>query len=183
MRFWVEYDDGDAMWVHYKPDLVANQAYQDFVHATPELFALRYNATDVARFSATYRLQPITTVKPGDNIYVDLRVLMGPDDFDKINLPNAYFTRYVCSCTYIRWVGNTHRLIEAECPLLGAKLNNWSSLEVYMHGSNAVFDPANMVMVTEALCVQHPTILPSHTRRTLYRLYKSRLPEGEGAVL
>ena len=137
----------------------------------------------MARFSATYRLQPITTVKPGDNIYVDLRVLMGPDEFDKINLPNAYFTRYVCSCTYVRWIGNTHRLIEAECPLLNAKLNNWSSLEVYMHGSNAVFDPATMVMVTEALCVQYPTILPTHTRRKLYRLYKSKLPGGEGAVL
>ena len=188
MRFWVEYDDGDAMWVHYKPDLVANQVYQDFVQATPELFALRYNTTDVARFAGMYRSQPITSVKPGDKVYVDLRVLMGPDEFDKINLPNAYFTRYVCLCEYVRWMGQNHRLIEAECPLLGAKLNNWSSLEVYMHGSNAIFDPASMVLVTEALCVQHPTILPSHNRRKLYHLYKSRLPEpsvggGEGGVV
>jgi len=187
MSFWVEYDDGDAMWVRYKPDLVANQAYQDFIHETPELFPLRYNAIDVARFSAAYRLQPITTVKPGDRFYADLRVIMGTDAFDELQLPNAYFIRYVCFCEYIRWIGKDRKFIEAGCPLLDAKLVNWSSLEVYMHGSLTVFSADNMILLTEALCLQHPTIIPTRSRRTLYRLFQSRTTAptgggGEGGV-
>ena len=40
MKFWVEYEDGDAMWVSWKADLVACEQYQDFIHSHPELFLL-----------------------------------------------------------------------------------------------------------------------------------------------
>ena len=33
MKFWVEYDDGDSMWLSWKADLVACQQYQDFIHS------------------------------------------------------------------------------------------------------------------------------------------------------
>jgi hypothetical protein len=77
--------------------------------------------------------------------------------------------------------------VEAGCPLLDAKLVNWSSLEVYMHGSLTVFSADNMILLTEALCLQHPTIIPTRSRRTLYRLFQSRTTAptgggGEGGV-
>ena len=75
------------MWVSYKPDLVADQAYQDFVHATPELFALHFNSIDVARFSGNYRLQNPITVNIGDRFYVDIRVILPSGIFDELQLP------------------------------------------------------------------------------------------------
>ena len=188
MSFWVEYDDGDAMWVTYKPDLVANQAYQDFVHATPELFALRFNAIDVARFASNYRLQNAIAVNPGDKFYVDIRVLVATDIFDELQLPQAYFMRYVCICEYARWVGKDKSLIEAVCPMLEAKLTNWSSLEVFMHGCHTTFRVYTMILLTEALCIRYPSIIPSYSRKHILKRFKSRgmltIPvEGEKAVL
>ena len=169
-------------------DLVASQAYQDYVHATPELFALRFNTIDVARFSANYRLQNPITVNIGDSFYVDIRVLMSYDIFDELQLPQAYFMRYVCLCEYTRWIGKDKKLIEVFCPMLETKLTNWSSLEVYMHGCHTSFHPDTMIMITEALCIRHPYIIPSHSRKQLLKRFKSRatqaIPvEGEGAVL
>ena len=101
MKFWVVYDDGDAMWVSWKPDLVACQQYQDYIHNRPELFLLRYNFTDAPRFVARMRNQPIVVVEPGDTVYIDLRAIKRCQFFDSLELPNAYFTNYVCECTYI----------------------------------------------------------------------------------
>ena len=188
MSFWVEYDDGDAMWVSYKPDLVANQAYQDFVHATPELFALRFNSLDVARFSGNYRLQNPIIVNIGDRFYLDIRVILPSDIFDELQLPQAYFMRYVCPCEYTRWANKDKTLIEAVYPMLEAKLVNWSSLEIFMHGCHTTFRADTMIMLTPALCIRHPTIIPSHSRRQVLKKFKSQaVPtiqgEGEGVVL
>ena len=47
MQFWVEYDDGDAMWVTYKPDLASNDKFKAYVDRTSELFPLRFSTTDL----------------------------------------------------------------------------------------------------------------------------------------
>ena len=72
--------------------------------------------------------------------------------------------------------------------MLEVKLVNWSSLEVFMYGSHTAFQEDTMIMLTEALCIRYPTIIPSHSRRHLLKRFKARgmlnIPlEGEGAVL
>ena len=37
MKFWVQYDDGDEMWVSYKADLVDNEHYREFIARDPRL--------------------------------------------------------------------------------------------------------------------------------------------------
>ena len=180
MKFWVEYDDGDSMWVSWKADLVACQQYQDFIHSLPELFVLRYSHHDAPRFVNTMRSQPIIGVVPGDTV---LRAIKGCDVYDSLDLPNAYTTRYVCSCTYSQWIGRAQRKIEAFCPLLDVNLKNWDSYDVFQHGSRKVFDDASMTLVTEALCLRFPAILEAHNRKTLIRTFQLRTQPtqaGEG---
>jgi len=114
MKFWVQYDDGDEMWVSYKADLVDNEQYREFVARDPRLFQLRYSAAIVHIQIDNVRKTPIVSVAPGDRVYVDLRYIKGHEVFDKLGLPNAYFTEYVCECSYVRWVGKTHHKIEAK---------------------------------------------------------------------
>ena len=132
------------------------------------------------------RSQPIIGVVPGDTVFVDLRAIKGCDVYDSLDLPNAYTTRYVCSCTYSQWIGRAQRKIEAFCPLLDVNLKNWDSFDVFQHGSRKVFDNASMTLVTEALCLRFPAILEAHNRKTLLRSFQLRSQpprEGEGVVL
>ena len=172
MQFWVEYEDGDAMWVHYKPDLVSNAQYQQFVDSTPALFPLRFNTTDLVRMVKMMRMQPITTVDVGDTVYVDLRFIKGCAVFDQLELPDSYFTIYVCECQYVRWVGRGHLKLEAKCLVLDVFCRNWDSLDVYMFGSTKTLLPS-MTLVNEQLCVRFPDILEKHNRTKLLRKYSS----------
>jgi len=112
---------------------------------------------------------------------------MSPDVFE-LKLQHAYFMRYVCSCEYGRWVAKDKKLVEAVCPSVEMKLVNWSSLEVFMHGGHTTFQADTMIMLTVALCIRYPTIIPSHSRGNLLKHFTARglltiALEGEGAVL
>jgi hypothetical protein len=135
MKFWVQYDDGDEMWVSYKADLVDNEQYREFIHRDPRLFQLRFSAAIVHIQIEHMRRSPITTVSPGDTVYVDLRYIKGHEAYDKLGLPNAYFTNYVCECSYVRWIGRTHHKIEAKCLVLDVLCRNWDTFDVYQFGS------------------------------------------------
>jgi hypothetical protein len=181
MKFWVQYDDGDEMWVSYKADLVDNETYQEFVAKDPRLFQLRFSSAIVHLQIEHMRRSPIVDVAPGDTVYVDLRYIKGHEAYDKLGLPNAYFTMYVCECSYVKWIGRTHHKIEAKCLVLDVLCRNWDSFDVYQFGSCKELLPT-MTLVTEALCVQYPDILERHNRKKLLRMYNSRLPEGVAAV-
>jgi len=187
MKFWVQYDDGDEMWVSYKADLVDNEHYREFIARDPRLFQLRFSSAIVHLQIENLRRTPITAVAPGDRVYVDLRYIKGHEAFDKLGLPNAYFTEYVCECSYVRWIGKTHHKIEAKCLVLDVLCRNWDSFDVYQFGSGKELLP-NMTLVTEAMCVRYPDILESHNRKKLLRMYITRdtpgeTEGGEGAVL
>jgi hypothetical protein len=188
MQFWVEYDDGDAMWVTYKPDLASNDKFKAYVDRTSELFPLRFSTTDLQHYAKLMRANQITAVTLDDIVYVDLRFIKGNDAFDKLNLPNAYFTTYVCACKYVRWVGAGRKKLEAKCLILDVLCRNWDSLDVYMFGSKKELQPS-MTLVTEQLCIQYPDILERHNRGKILRIFKSRLPpttreeEGGGRVV
>ena len=79
------------------------------------MFQLRYSAAIVHIQIDNARKTPSVAVAPGDRVYVDLRYIRRHEAFDKLGLPNAYFTEYVCECSYVRWVDRTHHNIEAKC--------------------------------------------------------------------
>ena len=70
LLFWVEFDNGDAMWVTYSPGLVRNAVYHDYVGDLPEQFPLRFNFTAAKQMSSTMRNQYITSLTVEDTVYV-----------------------------------------------------------------------------------------------------------------
>lgn len=173
MSFWVTYDDGDSMWVSYKPDLAANASFQAYVDSTPALFALRFSTLDFPRHLKTMRGLPITNVAPGDHVYVDLRFIKGHDVFDRLGLPNAYFTIYVCECVYERWRSVNQRKLEARCLVLDVMCRDWDNYDVHQFGSTKDLS-STMQLVTEAFCIRYPDILEASNRKQLLRLFNAR---------
>ena len=105
--------------------------------------------------------------------------MKGHDAFDKLGLPNAYFTEYVCECKYVRCIGKTQHKVEAKCLVLDVMCRNWDTFDVYQFGSCKELQP-NMVLVTEPWCIRFPDILERHNRKQLLRTYNSRHPELPG---
>ena len=96
MMFWVPYDDGNEMCVSYKADMVNNEQYREFITRDPRLFQLRFSEAIVHVQIDNMRKTPITSVVPGDPVYVVLRYIKCHEVFDKLGLPNAYFKTFVC---------------------------------------------------------------------------------------
>ena len=122
----------------------------------------------------------------GDTVYVDLRAVKGCDTYDALNLPNANFSRYVCECTYTKWIDRNHLKIDAKCPVLDVTFRDWDSLQVYKFGTTKVFNPDSMVLVTPELCVRYPKILESRNRSKLLRAYDRQVqgvPMDPGTVV
>ena len=176
MQFFIEYDDGDEMWVSYKQDLVTNAQYQAFVESDTRLFQLRYSGQDANLYIQAMRKQQIQDVSPGVHVYVDLRRIIGCDNYDELNLPHAHFTMHVCECYYTKWINRQHTRIEAKCILFDCLLKNMDTFDVYQYGTNRVLTD-KMTLVTEGMVVQYPqmlSVLPKRDRDALLRRYNGR---------
>ena len=86
MEFQVEFEDGDILWLPYSKDLDESVPYGNFIHEHPYLFPLRFKANQVNRQIAALRKLPITSVKPDDVVYVELRCAFGLDWYDTLSV-------------------------------------------------------------------------------------------------
>ena len=69
----MEFDDGDKVLLPYSKDLSAAGQFEDFVYSEPQLFPLRFNATDAPKRITAMRKEPIRDVELHDVFYLDLR--------------------------------------------------------------------------------------------------------------
>jgi hypothetical protein len=71
--FLVHFADGDKVWLPWSMDISSTQAFEFFCQSRSELYLLLYSAKESKRIYAAINKQPISEVKPGDVVYVDLR--------------------------------------------------------------------------------------------------------------
>ncbi len=142
MRFLVEFEDLDLVWVNYNPDLTSTVQFERFVHDQPQLLPLRENLEQWTKSRKEINAQPIQGVSPGDRCYVDLRA-WGSDFFNTLSLPRVPNSRYVVECRYTRWTTSKRKKIDLECPLFRQKFD-WSHVDVkdVWHGSSSEGDDA-----------------------------------------
>ena len=91
MFFFTEFTDGDSVLLLYSQDLRSSVQFDEYIYAEPQLFPLRFNASDANKRNNALRREPIRTVELGSVLYVDLRY-WGYDWYDGLDLPNAYVT-------------------------------------------------------------------------------------------
>lgn len=157
MYFLVRFSDGDEVWLPNTEDLWTTAAYETYSQANPELNHLTLDAVLVPQYKSRINKSPITEVTPGDVIYYwDIRSY-GEDWFQGLNLPDAYYKKYVVPHQYIGWVSNAKLKIKSRNLFIGKTFqeNHWN---VFAYGTVSVFDPDTMVLVNDALAAEYPRV-------------------------
>jgi len=174
MFFFTEFTDGDSVLLPYSQDLRSSVQFDEYIYAEPQLFPLRFNASDANKRINALRREPIRTVELGSVIYVDLRY-WGYDWYDGLDLPNAYVTTHVVACEYLRWrTHRRYRFVQVRCPVFDEILRDWDNYDVHVYGGISELAVGH-TLVDEAFCVLHPDVLPDRNRDRLIADYSTRV--------
>jgi hypothetical protein len=157
MEFLVRFQDGSEHWKTWDNDLFDTTQYEDFCLSKPPLFPLILRLKESQRRLAEINKTPITSVKPGDSVYVDLRCY-GATWYATLGLPDCDMKTYVLVYTYTRWI-RQHFKIEATCDIFKETFT-LDHVFVKMYGSIFTFDEFNMVLIDEDFIARNPQVLP-----------------------
>jgi hypothetical protein len=171
LQFMVKYADGDILEQNYRADLRC-EALMTFCENRRELFHVTMDYRSAKAYEKRLNAQDISTVRPGDTVYVDLKVF-GGRWYESLDLPDWRDTQYVMEFQYTHWYGDTsykksgrpnasyagkkHRISGKY--LLGGATDVWNTYKVWVFGENKLFDDAHMVLVTMDLAARYPRIL------------------------
>jgi len=160
MEFEVLFEDGTLTWRIWDRDLFHSIPYEDYCRSKPELHILVYDLKEAREMETRLKRTPITSVTPGDEVYVDLRS-WGPGWYSKLDLPDKDHLTYVVKLQYTNWA-NTKRLkLDGYVPVFDERWEGRNSLDgyfVYAYGSNKKLEP-NQILITEELISEHPRVL------------------------
>jgi phospholipid-translocating ATPase len=160
--FLVWFEDNDLVWLPYSLDISNTSQFEAFCSTRPELYTLLYSYAEAQKMIAAINRSPISEVKPGDTVFVDLR-FYGSGWYQSLDLPSSDILRYVVPFTYVRWYHKTsHTKIVAQClifkeewPVNHHFVRSYGSLMVPPEGSQ---------LVDSDLVHRFPHILPPMTK-------------------
>ena len=155
----VEYEDGDILDIPWTPDIQMCEAYHIFCTSRPYLYHLSLDAALAKKYIASKRREDITTVEPGDSVYIDLR-FFGDTFYESLGLSDYATTAYVTRFIYQRWYhkGGSKKKIVIKFMLIG-QLYSFDNYLVTAWGSEKTYDAQKMVMVDLQFAQKYPRIL------------------------
>ena len=159
MYFYVEYTDGDKLWIPWSLDLQSSEAYHNFCSSLTELYPLLLPSASLPQWMRDLRKKPITHVKPNQQVLINLRAF-GADWYSSLSLPEKDFTCYLAPSRYGS-LSAKNKLISLACPLLGITLSV-DNLLIALYGNNALPDTPHTV-VSSDLVSAHPCLLTHST--------------------
>ncbi len=161
MEFEIEFEDNSIVWLPWTKDIFDSVPYEDFCRSKPELFLLIHDTKTAKKLVQELNQSPITTVKPGDIVFVDLRCY-GSTWYHSLPLPDVLHNTYLLEYRYTRWIGKNNRKIEAVCKIFKEKFAV-DHFFVKSYGSSFFsLPPGNMYqLVDENMVKQYPMLLPT----------------------
>jgi hypothetical protein len=138
--------------------------YEDFCRAHPPLFPLLFRVEVANAQIKRIRGEPITEVKPGLHVFVDLRSY-GATWYASLSLPNLDHSTYVVEYIYQDWVSSSHKKIYAYCPIFDERFQV-DHFFVVRYGAVTEFDPRCMTLIDEKFVKLYPEVLPNHASET-----------------
>ena len=116
MSFYVEYADGDKLWVPWSLDLQHTEAYHDYAETSPALVPLTMTSLRLTEWRRLLQGQTVTGVRPGQKMLLDLRVFSA-DWYSTLTLPDRDTHTYLVPVAFGQLSPN-RRSIRLTCPLL-----------------------------------------------------------------
>ena len=164
MEFEVKFADGSLVWLPWNKDLFDSQPYEHFCRSRSELFPIIYDLQTAIDSIRELKKTPITIVKPGDIVYVDLRCY-NSTWYQTLPLPDLDHTAYLIEYHYTKWLNKNHTKIQAAVPLFN---EFWTidHLFVKMYGSKSLADwnriaNIKVQVIDKHLIKQYPNIAKS----------------------
>ena len=160
MEFFVRFADGDALWITWTRDLFNNSHYWEFCHSKPPLWLMAHSTEDAAKLLGNINRTPITEVRPGTKVYLDIR-FFGSEWYRQAVLPdNKYFHTYVIIGVYGNFTNRDHTRIRLRIPLTNDDYKRGvDHAFVFEYGSVTVFDAEHMTLVDEAFLKDYPDLI------------------------
>ncbi len=134
MEFFLTFHDAAPHWIRWCDDFGENSVFQKFCERKPQLRQLLLSQSDAKNLRKTTLLSPISLVKPGMTVYVDLRS-WSPLWYNKLTLPCKDKLTYVTRCVYGAYVGKDKVKIISSYPDMSNEVfvvDNWF-VTIYGH--------------------------------------------------
>ena len=151
-------DETEPIWIDYSSDISMNITFQDYCKSIKCLEVLLKRSTEAKKFKSDIDKMNITTVQPGDTVYVDLRVYSLDDDgswYDNLQLPSAYTKKYVMKGIYSKFIKD-RTIITIKVPIFNDSFS-WNTSSVLWYGNDDVFTD-DMILVDRDLLIRYPQI-------------------------
>ena len=158
LEFLVRFSDSEEIWKAWDRELFATQQYEDYCRTRRELNLLLYTVAESHARSSALIHSAITEVRPGLNVYVDLRYFGGVDWYEFTDLPDKYITTYVFECFYDQFVSSKHLKIWIQVRLTKERFK-FNHLDVFLWGTRT--SPDNCTVITAAMLTTYPALQPT----------------------
>ena len=158
MQFEVQFEEGSILWLPWSLELFDNVHYEVFCRGNPELYVLVFGAKEADDFVKRKNKEIITSAKPGDTCFVDIRYY-GAAWSESIGLPDFDHRKYVVEHKYVKWANSKQTEIIAECKLFN-ELFTHKGYFVFSYGSVQVYNPKTMTRLDKSWITRFPKLLP-----------------------
>jgi RNase H-like domain found in reverse transcriptase len=157
MTFTVVFEDGEVD-VPWNADLANTQQYEEFINDRSELFPLRFTAAQAKSRIAAMNKLAITTVAPGDVLYLSLRYFDGTDRmwYDGLDLPDKS-KQYVVQVVVNGFADRKQRRIAVECATF-ADSYTVTHYELYAYCTPEPLDTTRYILVTPSMRADLPRL-------------------------
>jgi hypothetical protein len=157
--FLVRFMDGDEIWLPWSDDLFSTIQYEEYCRKIPALFPLIHRLKESKRELSNLNNTPISRVKPGDEVFVDLRSF-GYSWYEELCLPNADIKTYVLIFRYLNWTSKPLK-IKVRCDIFRETFEVDHTF-VHCYGSVTTFNPEFMVLIDDSFVKLYPQVLPKN---------------------
>ena len=154
--FTIRFKDGDVRKDPCSQDLFDSIPYEEFCTKKRYLYHLIFPVDRAAKHIAEKRSQPITNFKPGNEVYVDIRVF-GDIWYDALSLPDSHIMTYVAQFQFTHWYHKSSRRILSAKNILSHKTFRFDNFHVHCF-VHKEFNPSTMIFLDEDLMTKYPQV-------------------------
>ena len=167
MEFEIKFQDGSIVWQVYSKDISETLQFEDYCRSLPQLHLLLYSAEEAMKLKRKWNSSNITDVKPGDEVFVDLRCYNSAW-YETLQLPDMHHITYVVLYVYKNFSSKKDtKRINVYCPTFRETfLVKNDFIKMYGSNRNLIPNGEDIVLIDEAFIKKYPQVLPSSSSKS-----------------
>lgn len=173
MEFEIEFEDNTIVWLPWTQEISQTIQFEDFCRAKPALNVLLYSVTEATKYISNLNKKIITSVKPGEKVFVDLRCF-GATWYQEVGLEDPDHINYVVEAEYVNWLNKNKTKINMRYAIFEETYPATHSF-VLFYGGIRKFDPLTMRLVDAQLVLSFPLLLPESNREKILSKLKNNI--------